>query len=162
MLCNKHIVAFTGHRNYNGTANRKLLDIVTQLYAEGARTFRIGMAEGFDLYAGEAVLKLMGEHNDIILEAYIPWPTFSNRFKPSDRSRYEAILCRTHVVRYISTEYHKRVFHDRNDMLVDGADYLVAWWDGSPSGTGYTLGKARKNGCHILNLYPDPQLNLEL
>ena len=162
MFCHQHIVAFTGHRNYNGTANRELFEAVAQLYAEGARTFRIGMAEGFDLCAGEAVVELMGEHSDIILEACIPWPTFSNRFNTTDRSRYEAILRRTNIVRYASTEYHKSVFRSRNDMLVDGADYLVAWWDGSPSGTGYTVGRARKNRCHILNLYPDPQLNLEL
>ena len=52
MKSTHHIVAFSGHRNFDNSANKELSDAIARLYSEGARTFRIGMAEGFDLVSG--------------------------------------------------------------------------------------------------------------
>ena len=156
-----HIVAFTGHRTYDGSANAQLVATIRELYTEGARHFRVGMAEGFDLAAGEAVVSLMREHRDIVLEACIPWPTFDARFNSEDKGRYNAILSHATIIRYSSESYHPMVFHHRNDMLVEEADALVAWWDGGTSGTGYTVKRARKLGLTIKNIYPKNQLCFE-
>ena len=131
-----------------------LRSTVADLYADGVRIFRVGMAEGFDLAAGEAVVALMECHDDITLEAYVPWPMFSARFDRVDRARYDAIIAKAHVIRYAGFAFQANIFHLRNDMLVDGAGYLVAWWNGSRSGTGYTVGRARKQQTKIINLYP--------
>jgi hypothetical protein len=52
------------------------------------------------------------------------------------------------------------IFYHRNDMLVEGADLLVAWWDGGASGTAYTVKRARKLGLTIKNIYPQKQLSI--
>ena len=156
-----HIVAFTGHRTYDGSANDLLMATIRELYTEGARHFRVGMAEGFDLAAGEAVVKLIEEHNDIVLEACIPWPTFNARFSSADRQRYDNILTHATIIRYSGEAYHPAIFYRRNDMLVEEANALVAWWDGGTSGTGYTVKRARKLGLIIKNIYPKNQLSIE-
>ncbi len=150
----QHIVAFSGHRSYDGSADDRLRSVVADLYAEGVRIFRVGMAEGFDLAAGEVVLSLMELYDDIVLEAYVPWPLFSARFDKDNRIKYDAIIAKAQVIRYVGFAYQNTIFHQRNDMLVDGAGYLVAWWNGSRSGTGYTLGRARRQHSKIINLHP--------
>lgn len=150
----QHIVAFSGHRSYDGSADDRLRSVVADLYAEGVRIFRVGMAEGFDLAAGEVVLSLMELYDDIVLEAYVPWPLFSARFDKDNRIKYDAIIAKAQVIRYVGFAYQNTIFHQRNDMLVDGAGYLVAWWNGSRSGTGYTVGRARRQRTKIVNLYP--------
>ena len=154
MKTSQHIVAFSGHRSYDGSADDRLRSVVADLYAEGVRIFRVGMAEGFDLAAGEIVVSLMELHDDIVLEAYVPWPLFSARFEMESKQKYDAIIAKAQVVRYAGFAYQNTIFHQRNDMLVDGAGYLVAWWNGSRSGTGYTVGRARRQRTKIINLYP--------
>ena len=149
-----HIAAFSGHRSYDNSADDMLRSTVADLYAEGVRIFRVGMAEGFDLAAGEAVVALMELYEDVVLEAYVPWPMFSARFDRINKARYDAIIAKAHIVRYSGFAFQTNIFHLRNDMLVDGAGYLIAWWNGSRSGTGYTVGRARKQRAKIINLYP--------
>lgn len=156
-----HIVAFTGHRTYDGAANDLLRATIGELYTEGARHFRVGMAEGFDLAAAELVVELMASDGAIILEACIPWPTFDAHLNPEERMRYSHILKHATVVRYSDNAYHPAIFRHRNDMLVEGADTLVAWWNGAQSGTAYTVKRAKKLGLNIKNLHPKNQLSIE-
>ena len=72
------IVAFTGHRTYQHSAEEQLRTTILSLYNQGVRTFRVGMAEGFDLAAAEAIIEIMSESRDITLEAYIPWQGFNS------------------------------------------------------------------------------------
>ncbi len=155
------IVAFTGHRSYNHEACSALHRSVERLYAEGARIFRVGMAEGFDLAAAETVVKLMEQHDDILLEAYIPYLDFAARFSTVEYFRYKKILEMCSRVVYVSESYHTAVFRLRNDMLVDGAQVVVAWWNGRASGTGYTIGRGRRNRCRVINLYGGSQCEID-
>lgn len=154
MKTSQHIVAFSGHRSYDGSADDRLRSVVADLYAEGVRIFRVGMAEGFDLAAGEAVVAFMALHDDVVLEAYVPWPLFSARFDRENKLRYDAIIAKAQVVRYAGFAFQNNIFHQRNDMMVDGAGYLVAWWNGLRSGTGYTVSRARRYQAKIVNLHP--------
>ena len=154
MKTSQHIVAFSGHRSYDGSADDRLRSVVADLYAEGVRIFRVGMAEGFDLAAGEVVLSLMELYDDIVLEAYVPWPLFSARFDRESKLKYDAVIAKAQIIRYAGFAFQNTIFHQRNDMLVDGAGYLVAGWNGSRSGTGYTVGRARRQRSKIINLHP--------
>lgn len=154
MKTSQHIVAFSGHRSYDGSADDRLRSVVADLYAEGVRIFRVGMAEGFDLAAGEVVLSLMELYDDIVLEAYVPWPLFSARFDRESKLKYDAVIAKAQIIRYAGFAFQNTIFHQRNDMLVDGAGYLVAWWNGSRSGTGYTVSRARRHHAKIINLHP--------
>jgi uncharacterized phage-like protein YoqJ len=157
-----YIIAFTGHRSYDNSADDKLRETITSLHNIGARHFRVGMAEGFDMAAAEMVMELMSEDNSITLEAFIPWPEFEKHLSDRDTQRYHKILSCCTEQHFASEEYNKGVFHKRNDMLIAGCDYLIAWWDGSSSGTGYTVKQARKDRIKIINLYPSPQMKLQL
>ena len=162
MNTRNYIVAFTGHRNYDNSANDKLRETIVSLHDIGARVFRVGMAEGFDMSAAEIVMELMTENDDITLEAYIPWPSFYKRFAAEDQRRYLDIVNHCSLTIYIDRSYSHTIFYQRNDRLIEGADIVVAWWDGSSSGTGYTVKQARKNKLRVVNLRPDPQLLMEL
>lgn len=155
-------IAFTGHRSYNRTHDATVLDCVESLVAEGARIFRVGMAEGFDIAAALVTLGLKSKCEDIRLELYIPYPSFSLHMSDTDRRLYNEILNRADYVEYIAKEYYTGVYQDRNKRLVEGADMVVAWWNGKPSGTGYTVSYARALGCPVKNLYDYQQLELEL
>lgn len=155
------IVAFSGHRNYDDSGGDALREAIASLYAAGAREFRVGMAEGFDLAAAEAVLEFKRGHGDVRLVAIVPWPLFFANFKRSNELRYFKILAAASVIRYVAAVYIDNIFLKRNDMLIDGADYLVAWWHGRPSGTGYTVRQARRQKIEIINLYDKRQLTLD-
>jgi len=43
-------------------------------------------------------------------------------------------------------KYHVKWFFERNKELVNYADYVVAFWDGSSKGTKYTMDYAKKVG----------------
>ena len=152
--------AFTGHRTYDHSADDQLCDTVESLYNDGYRHFRIGMAEGFDLAAGEAVLRLMDNHDDICLELCIPYPNFNRGFGIEENNRFNRIISKASVIRYAADSYHKSVFSLRNNMLVDRADTVVAWYSLKRGGTHYTINRARRYGVRIINLYPDPQFNI--
>lgn len=156
------IVAFTGHRSYAHEADAALRDTIASLYEEGARHFRVGMAQGFDLAAGKAVVELMTQHHNIVLEACIPYPSFADHFEREERACYDLIMSQATIVHYASERYHAGVYNRRNNMLVDDANCVVAWWNGSHSGTEYTLRRAKKNGCRTINLLPNPQLTISL
>lgn len=155
------IATFTGHRTYSGEADAALREAVEALYNEGVRIFRVGMAEGFDLAAGAAVVALREQMEGVVLEAVVPFPAFAKYFGMRDKMLYDSIIAAADVVRYADMEYHRAIFHRRNDMLVEGADVVVAWYDGSRGGTDYTIRRARKAGCRIVNLFADPQFSID-
>ncbi len=147
-------VAFSGHRTYCGDAADALHRTVGELYARGFRTFLSGMAVGFDLAAAEAVLELRVRMPDVRLIAAVPFQGQEARFSQSDRERFSRVLSAADVVEVLSPVYHRGCYAVRNDFLVDHARVLVAWYDGSPGGTHYTVRRAMRRGLEILDLHP--------
>jgi len=41
---------------------------------------------------------------------------------------------------------YKHAFHHRNRLIAEACDHLMAFWDGSSTGTKYTIGYARRIG----------------
>ena len=156
-----YIIAFTGHRDYDNSATDKLCETIISLRNIGARGFRVGMARGFDMAAAEIILELMSEDSDIWLEAYIPFPDFEKSLDNREVVRYREVLKCCREVHIACEGYNKGAFHKRNDMLIEGADYLIAWWNGTSSGTGYTVKRAKKRRLKIINLYPTTQMTLQ-
>lgn len=145
-------VAFTGHRDYHGEADDRLRERVKELYLRGYRRFESGMAEGFDLAAAAVVLELKAQLEGLKLICAVPYEGHRFSIKES-RELYDRVLSECDEVVVLSPCYHKGVFHRRNDYLVDHASYLVAWFSGSSSGTGYTYGRALRHGLMVENLY---------
>ena len=155
-------IVFTGHRHYNRSHDCAIIECLEQLVTSGARVFRVGMAEGFDLAAAFVVLELRNRHPEIRLEAYIPYPEFRSRLSKHNQQLYDAVLNQANEIRYIASEYRHGIYYERNRALVDGADLVVAWWDGSTSGTGQTVRYARKQHVAVKNLFGYQQLELIL
>ncbi|WP_064976588.1 SLOG family protein [Alistipes provencensis] len=147
-------VAFSGHRTYCGDAADALRRTVGELYARGFRTFLSGMAVGFDLAAAEAVLELRDRMPGIRLVAAVPFRGQEVRFPQSDRECYGRVLAAADAVEVLSPVYHRGCYAVRNDFLVDNARVLVAWYDGSPGGTHYTVRRALRRGLEVLDLHP--------
>lgn len=154
-------VAFTGHRTYRGEAAEPLVEALRELYAEGYRIFLCGMAWGFDLAAAEAVMALRSEYNDVELVCVVPHETFGNLFRGEERTRYDTLLSKAQSSIVLRKNGSRFAYILRNDFLVDNASYVLAWWDGKPTGgTAYTVAKARREGLPVRNLYPQSQLDL--
>lgn len=147
-------VAFTGHRSYRGEAQEALLNTISELYAQGYRTFMSGMAVGFDLAAAEAVITLRRGLTALRLVAVVPFDGQQQRFCAKDKLRFEAVLRQADEVVVLSSVYHSGVYRVRNDYLVDHASVVVACYDGSPGGTRYTLQRAERSGRVCRNISP--------
>lgn len=147
-------VAFSGHRTYCGDAADALHRTVGELYARGFRTFLSGMAVGFDLAAAEAVLELRERVPGVRLVAAVPFRGQESRFSPADRERFRRVLAAADSVEVLAPAYHRGCYAVRNDFLVDNACVLVAWYDGSPGGTRYTVRRALGRGLEVIDLHP--------
>lgn len=44
----------------------------------------------------------------------------------------------------------KHAYHHRNRLIAEACDQLVAFWDGSSTGTKYTIGYARRIGKPVI------------
>lgn len=153
-------VAFTGHRTYLSEADEELRQLLEELYAKGARRYLCGMAWGFDLSAGEAVVQHKLLHEDVELVAVEPFAEFRSLFRGEDAERYDALIAAADC-RVVVGENNVGAYMRRNDYLVDHSSLVVAWWDSRrDGGTAYTALRARRKGREVINLYPDPQLNL--
>lgn len=157
-----YVVTFTGHRTYSRHNDQLIEHSIEMLYRAGARRFRVGMAEGFDLAVACTVLLLQSKHPDIELEAFIPWRGFEQTFSESNRRLYSLIVERATRLHYLSENYFMGVYQQRNEAMVDGADYVIAWWDGKPSGTANTVRYAREIGCPVKNIFDSQQLELDI
>lgn len=154
-------VAFTGHRSYAGEADAQLEEWVRRLAGEGFTTFLTGMAEGFDLAAGEAVLRLRGELPALRLGCIVPHEGQSRAFSAENRRRYERLLNEADEVVTLQGHYTAGCYQRRNDFLVEHAARVVAWYDGSKQGgTCYTVRRARRRGRPVENLHPTLQQEL--
>ncbi len=148
-------VAFTGHRTYCGEAEKSLQELLQKLYEQRFRRFLTGMAWGFDLAAGEAVMRMKEQYDNVELIAVVPFADFHKRFNAVDLERYNTIMESADEVIIVNDEYSKAVYRRRNDFLVDNSSFVVAWWNYQPKGgTAYTIKRAIKQRHQIVNLCP--------
>lgn len=150
-------VAFTGHRTYGGECGERLADAIRRFRAQGYDTFLSGMAVGFDLASAETVLALKAEMPGVRLVCVVPFDGHDEGFSAEDRERFARTVREADETIILARHYSPDVYHRRNDFLVDNSSAVIAYCDGSRSGTLYTLKRALKRGSATENLYPDPQ-----
>lgn len=134
------------------------------------------MAMGFDLAAAEAVLACRDSETGsafspasapdphfpytpmpgLRLVAVIPFRGQESRFPAADRERFRRVLAAADHSVTLSPSYHAGCYAVRNNYLVEHAALLVAWYDGSPGGTHYTVRRALGRGLEFINLHPHP------
>lgn len=150
-------VCFTGHRDLPPRASaayRKLVSdtaaAIRRAFERGARTFRCGGAEGFDLLCGQLVLAEQARHLDVHLVLLLPYTGFGDRFAARDRAELLRQKKAAEEVVYLSTHYFSGCMALRNRQLVEEADLCIAHLTRAPSGTAQTVGFAREKGIEIL------------
>jgi len=131
---------------------KRLYDAVEAAYAEGYTHFLCGMAQGCDIYFGEAVMELKTRHSDVTLEAVIPCATQTQRWPASARQRHEKIVAAADLETLICENYTPDCMARRNRYLVDHASLLIAVHNGVPGGTLQTITYAMGRGVPILDI----------
>lgn len=152
---------FTGHRpsklpwGYREDDLRCLdlkMDIVqalVEIYARGFRHFLCGMAEGCDLYFAESVLLLREVHDDVRLEAVVPFRGQADRWTAEQQQRYKSLLVQADQVTVLQEDYSPGCMMARNRYLVNHASLLLACYNGEAGGTRSTILYARERGLEI-------------
>ena len=159
--------AFTGHRpqnlpfGFNETDERcaalkqKLkFEIIKQIEINGVTHFISGMALGVDMFAAEIVLGLKGSYNNIKLEIAIPCETQAEKWNETLRNRYFDIAAQCDKETMLQHEYTADCMEKRNRYMIEQADYIIAVWDGTPSGTGKTVQFAQRQGKSVRKIDP--------
>lgn len=129
----------------------KLKIAVQDAIERGYRHFICGMAAGIDLLAAKIVLQLRGDipEMEITLDAAIPFPSQSKRWKEETKREYEIILSRCDKVHYIADAVSLEAYKKRDKYMVDKSSLLIAV-EGKPNGgTARTIAYARELGRAI-------------
>ncbi len=168
MYSEKITVCFTGHRlqklpfgfneedpkciKMKRMLCRKIEDLIVN---HGASHFISGMAIGVDMICGEIVLELKNEHPHITLECAIPCRSQPDRWSKEMKDRYYSVLNQSDCKTVLQEHYTADCMHKRNEYMVEKSEIVIAVWDGSSSGTGYTVNIAKEKGKKIYVLNPE-------
>lgn len=162
------VVSFTGHRpekiaGWSGdpvgverAIRKEVSKHIRALALEGAEEFVSGMAPGFDLWAADELLRLRDEGvvgEGVRLVAAVPYPQFSASFDESQRVLYEKVVARAEEVVYVAPQYVRGCYQRRNDLLVERADVVLAYYEGTEGGTRYTFERGAKMGRRVVNIH---------
>ena len=157
-------LSFTGHRpekieGYNANpqevearVREALAEATKMFYRHGYRRFMTGMADGVDLWAADEILRAVerGEMAEAEIVAVVP---FKGHHRTTHNPElYERVLSEASEVVYVCESYHHNCYTLRNDYLVDNASALVAYCEGTPGGTRYTMARARREGLTVFDI----------
>ena len=159
--------AFTGHRpqklpfglNEEGARCTALEEelrkqIINLIEDENVTHFISGMALGVDLVEAEIVLDLKVSYPGITLESAIPCETQAVKWTVSQRERYYDIAARCDKETMLQSHYTPDCMDKRNRYMVDHSDFILAVWNGKPSGTGRTVTYARGKNRTVIVIDP--------
>lgn len=138
---------------------QRLRHAIVRASDDGCGCFLSGMSRGFDLWAAETVLALMREGYDIKLWCAIAFPGMQEAWEPEWKQRYDAVLAQAAHIFPLYRRYEPNCYTARDRFLVEQSGTCICFFDGTPGGTAYTVGLARRSGLKIVNL-ADTQLSL--
>ena len=136
---NDIIVAFTGHRpekiggynTPNPTEQRIRQKIRRILSVINPQKCIVGMALGVDTIAAEVCIEM-----GIPFIAAVPFKGQEKLWGSEQQAHYHYLVSKaSEVVIVCSGGYRPQHMQERNRYMVDGADILVAVWDGTTGGT---------------------------
>lgn len=166
-------VAFSGYRaskmadglqdaELKAKMQEQLCETINRLLDKGYDTFLTGMADGFDLMAGEMVLRVKTQRPDTKLVAVMPFAGQSKKYSSSDAQIFDNVLSQADLTFILADHFSRYAFLVRNDFLVDNSSVLVCYFTGLAGGTKYTYDRAVKRGLEIINIAPNFSYNLKL
>ena len=155
-----HRCCFSGHRpekldEPEEKVKSWLSEQIDQAIAAGYTTFISGCAMGVDIWAGQLVLQKRETNPALHLIAATPWPGFSNRWSIDWQQQYSNLLKDADWVVPVCNHYHKGVFQQRNEWMVDHSNRVIAYYNGAPGGTKNTIDYASGKGIEVVTNNPD-------
>ncbi len=126
---------------------------IIDAYDEGFRFFMSGMAEGFDLFAAEAVLELKKELPGISLVAVLPYNDAPKRHSAKTVERMDFVLSKADAVISLSEKYSFGCEHRRNIYMVDNSTRIIGFYSGLSGGTAHCWNYASEKNLELVNLY---------
>ena len=135
---------FTGHRPENLPGDYEELYIrleaaIRQAVSDGYDTFLTGMAKGFDMIAGDAVLRLKNHGFPIRLICAVPYKGFGEHIRDEWRDISRTLLSQADTVEYICPKSHPGCYQLRNEWMVDHSARVIAVYNGEKGGTQNTI-----------------------
>lgn len=156
-------IAVTGHRPnklYGYDLNDKRYLAIKNmmkgfLIAKDCTDAYSGMALGIDQVFAIAVLQLKSEGYPIKLHCAIPCFGHPSKWPFASQELYNRILAKADErVIVTETSYSPWVMQKRNEYMVDHADEVLAFWDGTGGGTKNCVDYARKMGKLVTIINP--------
>ncbi len=132
----------------------RLWNAMEAAYERGYRHFICGMAEGCDIFFGEAVAALRRSRPDVTLEAAVPCPEQDLRWSAGSTERYDRLLSECDKLTVVSPRYSPECMMRRNRYMVDRSGVVIAVFNGSRGGTFNTLRYAVRCGLEIIEIDP--------
>jgi len=159
------VCCFTGHRflprDELPGIERRLELVIQGLIEKGVIHYGCGGAIGFDLLAGEMVLKLKKRFPSIKLIMVLPCEDQDKKWQQSDKDRYRALLDSCDKAVYVTREYKDGCMLQRNRHLVDHSSVCVAYLVQQSGGSYYTVNYAHRRRVTVINIAePMPALRL--
>lgn len=166
----KRILTVTGHRpsklgkelyNWRTTESEQYINtFINQIHNyyvdHGELICRSGMALGVDTMFAIAALRLKKRGYNIELECCIPCSNHSSRWLPDSVKVYNQILEHADKITFVSNKpYSPTCMQDRNKYMVNGCDFVLAIWDGTPGGTSNCVSYAKSQGKQINIINPN-------
>ena len=140
----QHRCCFTGHRPEK--LNMPETEVIAWLESEirkaiddGFVTFISGMARGVDIWAAEIVLRLRDEGKPIHLICDSPFESFEKSWSNDWKRRYNDVLRRADIVKFVCKGYSRAYFQLRNEWMVDRSSRVLAVFNGKVGGTKNTV-----------------------
>lgn len=165
MINIENCCCFTGHRanklpfkfdaadmDFNRFYGR-LGSAVSDKIEQGVDTFYCGMANGFDIIAGEYIALVKRVNKSIKLIGVVPYVGQEKGWSAEWQQRYRDLLAECDEVVTLNESYSKWVFDERNRYMVDRSRYVLTYFDGTKGGTGNTVKYAVKNGRDVFNIF---------
>lgn len=150
----EHSCCITGHRKLPRDKieliRHSLRQEIIAAVKDGYTRFLSGFADGADLLFADAVVELSQLYGHISLEAVLP---YKGRLRNPD-TEFQRLIGACRKISWMQEEYSKYSFHQRNRVLVNASSLVIAVYDGSSGGTGYTVNYARKQGREIHIIHP--------
>ncbi len=153
------IAALTGHRppktgltySHSSPVDNATVDRVRQfILTYPIDQLIVGGAQGFDTLGARAAW-LEG----IPYNVYVPFKGQPSAWPAKAQERYRTMLDLAHSVKIITGGgYSAFKMQERNVAMIDDADLLATWWDGSSGGTHNTIRYAEALSRKIIHLYP--------
>lgn len=161
-----HRCCFTGQRPEKLSEDPETIkDWLTQqikaAISAGYTTFISGCAMGVDIWAAQIVIHIREEqkvkqgNSNLHLIAATPWPGFSNKWSIDWKQQYSDLLKNADLIIPVCNHYHKGVFQQRNEWMVDHSNRVIAYYNGAPGGTKNTIDYAQKKQIEVVTNNPN-------